>query len=278
MIVYLLIALPATGYIARYDHLKDSLQINIIDSMHTDFVTAQNIKEETLKVYPNINNATRREINTHYIEQALKSLDNIEDVNFVYLNDGSLKCDVIPMVPVARIYDSKGSHYINKDGKNMRANLRYHVDVPIIVGQFDKDHSATSLLPLLDYIKNHPATDALVSSIKVDRNRDIIIVPIIRGHVINFGDTTDIVNKWERIKTMYRKVLPVKGWDTYDTISVKWRGQVVATRRVKKLAEPMLSYISEADSAYVDDTETMSALTPEAIDHTNASTNDSNND
>gem|GEM_PF-4231964 len=28
---------------------------------------------------------------------------------------------------------------------------------------------------------------------------------------------------------------PVKGWNTYDTIAVKWRGQVVASRRVKEI-------------------------------------------
>ncbi len=29
--------------------------------------------------------------------------------------------------------------------------------------------------------------------------------------------------------------MPVKGWDFYDTLSVKWGGQLVATRRVKRL-------------------------------------------
>ncbi len=33
---------------------------------------------------------------------------------------------------------------------------------------------------------------------------------------------------------MYRKVLPVKGWLYYDTISVKYSGQVVATRAKKR--------------------------------------------
>jgi hypothetical protein len=32
---------------------------------------------------------------------------------------------------------------------------------------------------------------------------------------------------------MYSKVIPYKGWETYDTISVKFNGQIVATRRDK---------------------------------------------
>ena len=34
---------------------------------------------------------------------------------------------------------------------------------------------------------------------------------------------------------MYHKVMPYKGWDEYDTISVRFRGQIVATRRDKTL-------------------------------------------
>ena len=35
----------------------------------------------------------------------------------------------------------------------------------------------------------------------------------------------------------YRKVMPEKGWMTYDTISVKWNYQVVASKRTKAVKE-----------------------------------------
>nr|MDE7421741.1 hypothetical protein [Muribaculaceae bacterium] len=33
----------------------------------------------------------------------------------------------------------------------------------------------------------------------------------------------------------YRKVLPAKGWNIYDTISVKFKNQIVASRRNKAI-------------------------------------------
>ena len=47
--------------------------------------------------------------------------------------------------------------------------------------------------------------------------------------------------------TMYRKVLPLKGWEYYDTISVKWAGQVVASRRIKSIPEPAVRFDQEGD-------------------------------
>jgi hypothetical protein len=102
------------------------------------------------------------------------------------------------------------------------------------------------MLPLIEYIKNDSTWKSLVSNIKVSpKNNDIYIIPIIKGHVINFGDTTLIENKFARLKTIYKDVFPVKGWDYYDTISVKWEGQVVATRSKKKKHD--MSYL-EIDS------------------------------
>ena len=53
------------------------------------------------------------------------------------------------------------------------------------------------------------------------------------GHVINIGRPEAFDNKFAKLKEFYTKVMPDKGWMYYDTISVKYNHQVVATRRVK---------------------------------------------
>ena len=56
---------------------------------------------------------------------------------------------------------------------------------------------------------------------------------------------------------MYHKVLPVRGWDYYDTLSVKWGGQVVATRRLKSLGEPIIRFDREGEADPDEDISTM---------------------
>ena len=120
-------------------------------------------------------------------------------------------------------------------------------------------------LPLLSRIGNDSAWNALVAQIMVEpRHHDVILIPMIRGHVINLGDTSDIDNKLSRVMTMYRRVLPLKGWTFYDTLNVKWRGQVVATRRVKSIPEPLIRFDQEGDET--DDEDVNSMLTSVSTD------------
>ena len=49
--------------------------------------------------------------------------------------------------------------------------------------------------------------------------------------------------------------MPAKGWDTYDTISVKWNHQVVATKRNKAVRQEWV--YDPADDEAAPDMETM---------------------
>lgn len=188
-------------------------------------------------------------VNLQAIEDKLRAEINIEDAEAQLLPDGHIRLTVTPMIPVARVFDYSGhSYYINREGKRLTANARYHLDVPIITGTFDKKHSPADILPVLNYIRRDSAWNAITAQLMVESDtRDIILVPLIRGHVINLGDTTDIPGKLRRVMAMYHKVMPLKGWMYYDTISVKWGGQVVATRRVKSIPEPLIRFDQEGD-------------------------------
>lgn len=43
--------------------------------------------------------------------------------------------------------------------------------------------------------------------------------------------------------------MPKKGWNTYDTISVKWNHQVVATRRIKAVQESLPINLDDDEQA-----------------------------
>ena len=90
------------------------------------------------------------------------------------------------------------------------------------------------VLPVCRFVENDPVLSKVVAMIKVDDKDNIYLVPRIHGHIINFGDTTRLEEKKNALLAMYRKVLPYKGWETYDTISLKFNGQVVASRKDKR--------------------------------------------
>lgn len=235
LLAYLVVAISFTDAM-RATASCAGMVIEVVDSAACRFVTPAGIDQELGGLRAKATSMKLRDINTDAIERKLDLIDDIEESVCTRLSDGTVLLRVIPMRPVARVYNLDGtSFYINKAGKKMKASLRYRMDVPIIVNEGDTAFNAVSLLPLLNTIHNDSLWNSLITTVKVTAGGDIILVPSIRGHVINMGDTAMTGNKLERLLTMYRKVLPVKGWNLYDTLSVKWSGQVVATRREKKL-------------------------------------------
>lgn len=256
--VYLAVALKATAEMSRSDSYA-GCNINVADSLASGFVTQLEISKECGGIMTWIKERRRDNVDIGLLERTLRGSDKIESVNVSVLNNGMLQIDVVPMVPVARVFDGPASYYINAVGKRISADPRYHVDVPVVVGSFPSSRPAVRLLPLLRHIASVPELDALVSTVKQEADGDIIIVPSIRGHVVNFGDTSLVADKFDRLMAFYRNVMPVRGWQTYDTVAVKWRGRVIASRRDKALGESALNAVVEQFDD-IDDTETM--ITP----------------
>lgn len=189
-----------------------------------------------------------RSINTDSLERMLSRVNNFEQVECFINSAGKLEVDIIPMMPVARIFTSKGdSYYINCDGKRIDARYRYYADVPVVYGDFSEKRPATLVLPLVKKISSDSVAKSLVSMIEYRSPSNIFIIPRIRGHVVNLGDTSRLDEKFANLLLFYRKVMPYCGWNKYDTLSVKFRGQVVATRRDKSLASHAPQFSDEED-------------------------------
>ena len=223
------------------------IDVEIVDGFSADSVTRQGVLNE-IKRYPEkIVNAQIPTIDTKKLETYLKGFPQFEDVVCNFNTNGRLKVKVIPMVPELRIFEDSASYYINKDGKRMPSKASFFVDVPVVSGKFNNNFQPKDIFPVTRFIANDPILKGLVGMVYAQDHDNIILVPRIHGHVINFGDTNRLVEKRRALLTMYRKVLPYKGWEEYDTISVKFRGQVVASRRNKGNLRPQNIEYEEED-------------------------------
>lgn len=238
----------------------DAIDVQVIESPASrNFVTAEEVRRLLKEWGLDRTGVPMQSVDTRRMEENLEANSNIEHAMAERLANGHVRLTVEPMQPVARIFDSRGrSYYINRQGKKLTANARYRLDVPVITGDFPSGSSAVSLLPLVERIARDSAWNAIVSHVAVEkRTGDVLLVPMIRGHVINIGDPDNLDDKLDRVMLMYHKVMPVKGWNYYDTISVKWAGQVVATRRQKSIPEPLIRFDQAGDEIEVEDVNSM---------------------
>lgn len=248
LIAYIVVATAMTMRDSASERCR-GIRIEVRDNSAAKFVTAAELSRELDSLPAVAAGLPMSEINTQKLRRRLMDIDKIEDVSVVTLTDGTILIKATPIIPVARIFDGDRSYYINRAGKRVVASARYHSDVPVIEGRFeltDTMFTPLSLLPLIDYIENDSVWRSFITMVKVDTPRDIILVPTIREHVINIGAPTDLSAKFSRLRRFYTEVLPVRGWEKYDTVCVKWNGQVVATRRKKEVAPaPMADFDDE---------------------------------
>ena len=219
------------------ENLCGTVNVVVADSSGTRFVTAAEVARDLGSLYSSAPGTPLTALNTYAIVERLDSIDKIEEATAITYTDGTLEINVTPMRPVARIFnDSQPSFYINRQGKRILASARYHTNVPVISLIGPESPSPQQMLPLVKFLNANPRWDSLVTHIKASSPNNIILVPMFHGHVINIGSVGNLPSKFDRIEMAYRQIFPIKGWDFYDTVSVKWDGQIVATRRTKKLA------------------------------------------
>lgn len=249
-IIYMLLTIVLAVYLGGALFVTDMMSASeraggltiAVEDSENGFVTAEGVRSE-LKVsgkdLADVSGTLLNHVDLQAIENQLNDVDNIETATVyrVFKKDASkIMVEVTPMKPVLRIFDPYSptkSYYVNRSGKRLKANHLFHKDVPVIIGRFNTPEKIEYVMPLIDYMENDRNFSAFVSSMELTPRNDIILYPAHTGPVINFGDASMIKNKLRRIMRFYQDVIKVKGYEFYDTISVKWDGQLVATRHNK---------------------------------------------
>ncbi|MDE6484798.1 MAG: hypothetical protein K2L14_05345 [Duncaniella sp.] len=247
---YLVVTIFVTAH-AGDDVRCTGMTVTVDDNSPHPFVTAGELMRELDSLPALASGMYLREINPQAVKRTLMAIDKIEDVSVETFTDGKIEIKVTPIIPVARVFDGDRSYYINRSGKRVTATARYHKDVPVIAGHFpetDTVFTPESLLPLIDFIAADSVWSRYVTMIEANSAGDIVLVPAIRDHVVLLGSADNLKDKFHRLRRFYTEVLSRRGYETYDTISLKWRGQIVATRRKKNL-DPVRTFGQDDDEA-----------------------------
>lgn len=223
------------------------VEVEILGASGADSVTHKGVMTELARFDGHLLGQSSGSIDTRKIERWLSGFSNFENVECVITSRNRLRVLIEPMRPEVRIFTGNDSYYINKDGKRISAKAEFFTDVPVVSGRFTKEFPPKSILPVTRFIARDALLRELVTMIEVKDKDNIILIPRISGHVINIGDGSGLERKKRALLSVYRQVMPYKGWDYYDTISVKFNGLVVATRRDKNLPVHTLPLEDETD-------------------------------
>ena len=68
---------------------------------------------------------------------------------------------------------------------------------------------------------------AQIAGVIVEKDGDIRMLPQVTKQNVHFGQPEDLDEKFMKLKVFYKEILPNKGWNTYQTVNLKFKNQIV---------------------------------------------------
>ena len=197
-------------------------------------------KDKIVSILDNYFTKEPLNINFNDLEKKIKSNPHIKKVTLYKDLTGNLNVIVNQFQPIARIvYENKSKKYFDIDGEIFPTSLGYSHRVLLIFltskinflnNNLNNTEFGVDLLNMVKYIESDKFLSKIVSEIEVDNFKNIIIRPQISKQKIIFGYPDDLVNKFRKIKIFYDDIAPAKGWNTYSSVNVKYRNQIICDK------------------------------------------------
>lgn len=210
-------------------------EITVADSAECDLLTSDDLRAYLAEVGLLPEGKSMKQINTEQIEQYVREIDLLRDVKCYHKRNGDVYLSVRQRRPVVRVISDEGdNYYLDSEGNRIAVDEMFIDYLPLVLGCNDDTLSARDLLPMIGYITAHPFWNAQVEHIYISPSHEVSLFPRVGNHTILLGSPRNYEDKLTRVLALYEQVLPRIGWAAYDTISVKFDGQVVCTRKNKK--------------------------------------------
>jgi cell division protein FtsQ len=173
------------------------------------------------------------------MEGVLRKNNWIKDVQLYFDNNQTLKLRIQERQPVARLFTVSGSSFlIDSNGVQLPLPERTVFRLPLFTGypgdKFGLHRDSVlnrQIKNLAIFLNQDPFWSDQIQELNIHASKEFMMTTLIGNQVIEFGDGSDIENKFHRLYVFYKKVITQTGFDKYTRIKLAFANQVIATRR-----------------------------------------------
>jgi cell division protein FtsQ len=167
---------------------------------------------------------------------ASSSLANVQIFKKVESNGlsftGKLIVNLDERTPILRVKNETEDYYMDMQGNHIPTSSKYVERILIASGTIPTNPEVqTGLLKMADFVNHDDFWRAQIEQVSVKPNGELLMLPQVGDYVIEFGMPDDYVLKFRNLKAVYQQGFKHFGWNKYSLISVKYRNQVVCTKK-----------------------------------------------
>ena len=179
--------------------------------------------------------------NVNIIEKNILANPFVKEIKLYQDLSNKLIVDLVQYQPIARlVYENKKDLYIDLHGNIFPISTKFSERFILIHTadniNFDlKNINSTDygkkIFTMINYIINDIFLSKIISEIDINYNKNIIIYPQVSKQKIIFGYPEKIDVKFDKLMLFYKKILPAKGWNTYKTVNLKFKNQIICDKK-----------------------------------------------
>jgi cell division protein FtsQ len=170
------------------------------------------------------------------LEKRIEAHSFVKEADVFRGLDGNIHVSIKQNRPIARIIRPDQDVYIDSEGNILPLSDRYTARViPIMKSSagkafgrdFFQDSTGQAYLSLLQFIENDQFWKAQLAQMHIDARGKVSFLPQVGEHTIEFGEPAQTEEKFKKLMTFYKEVLPVMGWDKYKRVNVEYEDQII---------------------------------------------------
>lgn len=215
----------------RQKDLCRDLQVVVVDSLDKHFVSENDLVYILKKAGLNPIKKPMDEVNTDRIENELLKNEMIARVEAYKTPSGMIKLEVEQKIPILRVISPRGNYYVDNLGSTMPVSRRYVAHVPVVSGYVEKELAVTDLYKFALFLQENEFWNDQIEQIYVYPDNDIELIPRVGNHRIMLGTLDEFEEKLANLKLFYEQAIPKVGWEKYSMINLKYKNQIVCTKK-----------------------------------------------
>ena len=217
------------------------VDITHLTDENSDFIKEKDIKEIVKRAFDaDLSFAKVGQVDVKRVESILERDPFIENAEVFIDAASNLQIKITQREPILRVVDNNGlNYYLDKNGFRMPLSKYFSARVPIVTGAVAphvndflqrKKYGLKDVFLLVQRLNADAFFAPMVQQIVVDAAGEFTLVPILGDQIIRIGTIDDLDEKLERLKVFYKQAMPYEGWQTYRSISVKYKNQIVCKK------------------------------------------------
>ena len=236
--VLLLAILVLVANVARSHMRVRGIEVAINYGDSPRLVDQKTVVDTLMRLIPDLMQKQVSQVNSRQVASAALHVPFLSNVTASVSVSGKILVQADQRRPVARLFFGNNERYIDREGRIMPTSDLGDCNVVVATGDFiGRINSDTvkaqisSLWKVACFLDANNHYKCLIDQLHVQRNGEVLMVPKVGDQIIELGDTSDLDEKFADLMAFYRNGMPRAGWHTYSLISLKFKDQVVCTKK-----------------------------------------------